>query len=52
MRVIGVIRAIRGRLFFRKLVPISVHSWLDPSFPRRAFGNADRRAVGPSGDRA
>ena len=32
--LIRVIRAIRGRLFFPKLVSISVHSWLDPAFPR------------------
>ena len=39
---IGVIRAMRDRLLFRKLVPISVHSWLEPAFPRRAFGKWDR----------
>src|SRR5215467_13563150 len=35
-----VIHTIRGRIFFRKLVSISVHSWLDPAFPRRAFWKA------------
>jgi hypothetical protein len=49
---ISVIRTIRGRLFFRKLVSISVDSWLDPVFPRRAFGKRDRCAKGPRADRA
>ena len=38
--------------FPRKFVSISVHSWLDPAFPRRAFGKRDRRAKGPRADRA
>jgi hypothetical protein len=47
---IRVIRVIGGRLFFRTLVPISVHSWFDSALPRRVFGNADRRATDPRSD--
>src|SRR5215813_4793829 len=46
-----VIHTIRGRIFFRKLVSISVHSWLDPAFPRRASGKRERHAKDPRPDR-
>jgi len=34
---------IRGRLFFRKLVSISVHSWLDPAFLHRVLNAGSPR---------